>query len=646
MANVDAETTFAVNLEDGTSGPAEDAAEALLKLKSSIEGDTRALSSMQRALKNLQGGTVVNVKQFKALQQSIGEKKSAIAQAQSSYIALGGSFTKTGGSSKALETKFQQMLKQIQGAPGPLGQLAQQFGKVQNALGGGKLGLAVLGLGAALTYLVIKTGETIHKLYEYGVAQADARRSEMLRFEGLTKMRFLFGAAAGKASDLQNAVDQVSASTAISREKVSQYAEQLYKMQLRGQNLQDALEGVAIKSSVQGDAAAQSFAGWAAGANMTGQSVRKLSDDVKARLGGIAQRQMLSATVQAEKMHEATASLFSGLKIEEYLKGQGAVNDLLKQSTNSGKALKAMLTTLLQPIIDRVTAFQPVIKRFWQGMIIGALHVGIAVLQLRNWFRRTFGDKEILHGFDATRLALMAGKAAVGALAGALAFAAFSAAGLVVKLAVWLVPAIWSMVSSLGALAAEGVVLAAPFLLAAAAIWAVINTGRLLLQLWKEIDFKLLGQYMWQGIRDGFESGKKFVVDAVKSLGHDSWKAFKDAMGISSPSKVFMRLGLALPAGVAMGVRSGAPLASAAVADMSRGVAPRNLGLPSPEQGQTAIPGKLGGQQKTSIVVGDIHIHASSDKPRDMAADFRRELERALEQALWELGLGPITTGG
>src|SRR4051812_16637266 len=332
---------------------------------------------MQAAMKNLQGGTVVNIKQFKQLQEQILAKKSALAQAQSSFLALGGTFNKAGGSSSSFQARLAELAKQSAAMPGPLGGLVARFQSLAAVVGGGLIAAGIVAIVAGLALLVAGTIAAVNALARYGVAQADARRSELLRIEGLTKIRNWYGLAAGNAGQMQVGIDKGSASSALSRDKVAAYSEQLYRMGLRGDNLSAALEGVAIKSSVQGEAQASMFAQWAAGAALTGGSVRRLADDVKARLGGIAERQMLSLTVQAEKQQEAFAALFSGLNIEPFLKAKKAVSDMFSQSTASGRALKLLLTTLVQPLVNAATAAMPVIKRFFQGMILAALDIGI-----------------------------------------------------------------------------------------------------------------------------------------------------------------------------------------------------------------------------------------------------------------------------
>lgn len=633
----DQTATFAIELEDKASGAAASAAQGLKRLRDQIDADKRALSQMQAALKNLQGGTVVNIKQFKQLQEQILAKKAAVAQAQSSFLALGGTFTKVGGSGRGFQARLAELAKQSAAMPGPLGGLIARFQSLAAVVGGGAIAAGILAVVAALALLVAGTVAAVNALARYGVAQADAARSELLRLEGLTKIRFWYATVAGNAGEMQQAIDRVSASSALGRDKVAAYSEQLYRMGLRGENLSAALEGVAIKASVQGDEQAKMFAGWAAGAARTGVSVRKLADDVKARLGGIAEKQMLSLTVQAQKQQEAFAMLFSGLDIEPFLKAKKSVSDLFSQSTASGRALKQLLTTLVQPLVDAATAAAPIVKRFFQGMILGGQRVVIAILEVRAAFRRTFGSGEAGKGVDLTTLALKAGKVAVGLFGAGLAAAALAAVGLSVKLVTRLIPAMWRLVASAGALVLEGLVIAAPFLLAAVAIWAVINTARLLYQLWKEIDWTDLGRSIWQGIVGGLKSGAKWVVDAVTNIGKAASSAFKKALGIASPSKAFQNLGAAIPAGVTAGVEQGTPAARRAVSGMvpAPGVRVTESTAATP---RTTTPRSAKSASGGTVTINELHVHAHSDKPRELALDIKRELEAILEGVAIQLG--------
>jgi hypothetical protein len=639
----DAQASFAINLQDGTSGAAEAAAGSLQRLRTAIEGDQRELRALQQAMKNLQGGASVNIGQFRQLKAQIDAKKQAIAGAQGQYLSLGGTFTRTGAAARGTSSRFAELLAQARGAPGPLGAMTGRFAALGGVLGAGLIAAGIVAIVAAMVALVAAAGAAVVALARYGIAQANARRAELLRLEGLTKLRNYYGIAAGNAGELQQAIDRVSGSVALGRDKVGGYAEQLYRMGLRGDNLAAALEGVAIKAAVQGDAHAKAFAGWAAGANLTGRSVRALADDVKARLGGIAAAQMLDLNVQAEKLRENLGGLFAGLKIEAFAKGVGKITELFSQSTATGRALKGMLERLLQPLINSAAGGAPLIKRFFQGMVIGALQLENAFLRLRLWAKRTFGASDVLKGIDGTTLAIKAGQIAVGAFAVGLVLAA----------------AAITMIAITGAAIAASI--AAPFVLAAVAgrkFYSVLGDIGTKLGMWlQSTDFATLGVAIIDGIVGGLQKGGKVVVDAVTALGSSAISAFRKALGIASPSKAFAELGATLPKGVEVGVQRQAPAARKAVAAMVRppalpaltaptalrrgaalDMSPPDAAAGSPRLRAEPAAAGAGGGRSVQITTGDIHVHASSDKPREMALDIKRELERVLEGVALELG--------
>lgn len=642
-ASAEQTAEFAIKLDDETSGAAESAANGLARLKTQIDGDTKALGAMQRALKNLQGATVVNIKQVQHLKDGIAAKKATVAQAQSSYIDLGGSFTETAAKGGGLSAKIDALSSQVKKSsdaaasgtggtkkygesldaigksanalPGPLGAFVSKLQALRAAIGAD----VVLSLTVAFVALAAAIGIASIALTKYGIAQADARRSELLHLEGLTKIRNRYGLAAGNAKEMQQQIDRVSASSALGRDKVAGYGEQLYRMGLRGNNLASALEGVAIKASVQGEAQANMFAHWAAGINLTGGSVDKFTDKVKSRLGGIAAKQMESLTVQAVKQKESFDALFNGLDVDKFVKAQKQVNDLLSQNTASGRALKQILTLVLQPFINAATAAQPLIKRFFQGMIIQGQHLVIGYLRIRNEFRKTFGGNDVTRSIDKMNVALIAGKVVLWSIAAAIAFAA-------------------------GAF----LVFAFPVLLAGAAIYSLINTAKLLVQLWDEIDWKDLGQSIWKGIVAGVTAGATAVLNAVKGLGSAASGAFKSALGISSPSKAFMRMGVEIPAGIAAGVKQGSPAARAAVGDVVPAPALDSAAPRGETSGAGGGAAMGGGGNKTSnsqsLQIKELHIHTTAEKPRDIALDFKRQLESVLEGVVIELG-GPQPGG-
>jgi hypothetical protein len=605
----DAVATYRVDLEDGTSGPAKNAATALRALETQIKGDQNALREMEKAFKNLNAGTVVNIDAAKKLQAAMKEKKAAIADAQGSILALGGGLGRLPGQGKPALSFLEKIRQAAAVVPVPLAGAAVGVAGLATAfkaLGGA---LVVVALVAAVAAIVVVTLSAVAALGKYGVAQADAHRSELLRLEGLTKLRFWYQSAAMSAGDLQNATDKVSAGVAIGRDQVARYTEQLYRAGLRGDNLSQALEAVAIKASVQGEAAAGAFAGMASSVALAGGSVAKLADDVKARLGGIAARQMLSLSVQSAKLHESFSALFHGLSLEPLLRGLRSVTELFSQQTESGKALKHLMGFLFQPVVDGAETAGLYVRRFFQGFIIAALRVENVILRLRIWFADTFGGS-LLGKLDATKLAVYAGQAAFALLAVSVGLAAIAAGALVVALAVLFSPLI-------------------------GLISLVDNLIDLFSELWT-LDWAGMGRDVVAGIVGGLKSGAVWIRDTMTGLADGAYKAFKKRLGIASPSKEFAKLGQTLPQGVAVGVDRDAPRAQDAIERMvsvPQGTIPRAQGGAVAEGGASK-----GASPSLSIELGGIVIQTQATAAPGIVADIEPALMRLLERVALQLG--------
>jgi hypothetical protein len=607
----DETASFAIELEDETSGASNAAGASLAALKAKIDAGTEALGEMQRAMRRLQGGGAVNIQTFKELRDRISAQKASLAQAQERYISLGGAFTKTKKGGDEMAAALERLLGQAGRAPGPLGGLVARLAAVKGLVAGGLIVGGILAIAGALLALVAASVAAVAALLRYGVAQADARRSEQLRLEGLVRVRNWYGLAADSAGFLQGAIDKVTASSALGRQQIGGYAEQLYRMGLRAGNLEAALEGVAIVASTQGEAQAALFKQMAAGAARTGGSVRRLADDVKARLGGVARAQLLSLDVQTRKLKENFGALFSGLKIEGLLGALHSVTELFSQNTMTGKALKVVLERLLQPLIGAIERAGPIAKRFFQGLTIGALLLTIAVLRLRNWLRETFGGTDILKGFDAQRVALWAGVAVFGALAGAVLLTA-----------------------------AAFVLAASPFIAAAVWIARFVSTVGEAWQGLKAIDWGELGTAIIDGLVGGISRGVGRVVAAMKGLASDAKAALASVWESKSPSKAFERLGFSAPQGAAKGVDRGAPLLEDAVDSMAAGAheGPA-LALPAPK---AAAAGGTGAGARTGplvvVTIQELNVHAKSSEPRDLVDAIRPELERVFEGIAIQIG--------
>ncbi len=599
--------TFAIALEDQTSGPADDAAAALEQLKGKLEADTKALRSMQAAMRNLKGSTSVNVAAFRQLRDQIDAQKASIATAQQRYLELGGSFRSAAKDANTLSEAAGGGMGKLLGAskklPGPLGRMADGLEDLTDLVaGGGAAAAGMVIIAAAAVILVVALGAAAIALTRYGIAQADARRSELLRLEAATTMNGEQAASAAGAEQLQKSLDRVTQSVALGRGDIEGYARSLYRAGLRGAALDQALEATAITASVLGDEAAKSFARQAAGAHRAGRSVTELADNVRSRLGGIARRQMLSLDVQSRKLSEHLSALFGDLPIEGFLELIGEVVEMFSQASSTGRALKAIVESIFGPILEDVGVLGPIVKRFFQGIVIGALLGAIAVLRLRNWFRDTFGDPEILKGIDALQVALYGGLLVVSLLAGAAL----------------------TLAAALAIVTLFALVMAAVFLLPVIAVGLLVYAFVELYEYLYNVDWAELGTSLINGLVRGLEAGRDLVINTVRGIADSATAALEGALGIASPSRVFAELGRQIPAGLAVGIEAEAATAESAVDDM----APTGISA-------------AGSGSSMSISVGDIHISGvAGDDPGAVAGAIRDELVRMLEELGVQLGGG------
>lgn len=645
----DAKASFAIELQDDVSSGALSAAEALVKLQDQLAADTKALGDMQKAMRNLKSATTADVKApMEALNKRLEETKNRIATSQGAFVALGGKFGATGKSASGFRAKMLELEKAAQSMPGPLGGVITKLSSYTSKMTAAQL--STIALGAAFIGTAAAAAVLTKSLFDEALAAGDATRNELLHFEALTKMRNMLGIAPGKAADMQNAVDKVSASVSIGRDKVAGYAEQLYRSGLRGANLETALEGASVKASALGDAAGSSFAGFAASVALGGGSVKRLADDVKNRFGGIVQRQMSSLEVQQRKQKENWASLFRGVNVEPVLNALKGLRDILNVNTAAGQALKGIFGSMLKPIMSAAESGIVFIRRFFKQMLIGALEMKIAYQEVRNWWAKTFGKASVtqtsslLDKIELGRIAVYVLAAAFAYLATTVTVSAISAiASFGTTLLMTVVPAIWAGVTAAASFAVSILAVTWPFLLAAVAVAAFVAGIAALYDLWNEIDWTDLGRNLWKGIVEGLNAGWEAVKSVFSDLASEAANAFATALGIASPSKVFAELGYELPAGVAKGIQQGAPEAQRAAANI---VQAPGLGTTTQRGPSNEVAAGAGARASTTnartVTIGELHVHAQTSDPKGMAVAFRRELESVLEGLSLEVGAPPL----
>lgn len=595
----DDRATFAIVLEDETSGVAAKAAKALEDLKSKIDADTKALSQMQKAMRQMKAGGLKASDAFKDMSAKADAMKVQIGASQSKFASLGGEFGKqTPKAEAAAKAIGVDLGDALNSAGGPAAKLNGVFSKL-----GGLLAnpiTLVIALAAGFVALAAAIVTATAALLKFGISQSDARRNEALAIEGLNTLREQYGRSTASVEEFQTAIDAAADSTNIGRGTLQTYARQLSRAGLRGDALTKSVEAMGIAAMVQGDRGANRFRALATATARAGGDVRALAEDYRARLGPIARRQMLSIDNQTQRLSRSLDRIFSGLNIDPFLDGLEDMQSLLSQSTFTGRALKLIAETLLQPLVDSIAVVGPIMKRFFQGFVIGGLIATVGILRVKSALADLFGD-DFASDFNFAKAALFAGIAAFVLFAVVVGAAALAVGLLVGFMAVFAATA-----------------LAVPIAIGAIAV-ALVGMIKEAVAFWSDFDFAALGKSMIDGIVEGLTTGD--FANAVFDLANDAQNAFKRALGISSPSSVFAGFGENIAEGAALGIASGTPAVDDAVGALV----------------DAPTGGGLGGA--TSISIGDVTVNAGqSSNPRELAVAFRDELASILEGVNVEVG--------
>lgn len=301
-------------------------------------------------------------------------------------------------------------------------------------------------------------------------------------------------------TELDASIKSIARTLPISNEELSTLAKNFAYAGYRGKDLTNAI---------------QQSATWAA----------------RLKFGPNFRAEMLSLDEQSKVFHANLLNIFGGLKIDGLLGALQKMIALFDDTTASGRAIKVIFESLFQPIIDGATGAQFTVEAFFLKLEIWSLKALITIKE--HWEL----VKAIFIGVAAT-----AGGFLVAALAS-------------------LVP----IVFSLGA-----AVLAAtwPFLAIGAAVGAVAVGIYELIEHWGAVKKFFADVGSWagnvataivDGLVNGLLNGGSAVLEAMKNLILHPVDTIKDFLGIHSPSKLFMDIGMQTGAGMEIGVDRGTP---------------------------------------------------------------------------------------
>lgn len=634
------EAKFSVVLDDEVSDSAENAARAVEALQRRMESGESAVKEMSAALRRLRGNTD-EVKQAKAqLTARINAEKSAISSSQLAMLKHGDAAKKLAERTKLLAKQKEEAKERtkalgaaVGAAGGPVASLKDKIGSLGEMLGGAGgasslMALGIAGLIAAVVALTVAAGAAVVALAKFAFTSANAQRSANL-------MREAAAGSAANATALGTQVDALARKVPTAKAALNELAISLAKGGIQGQALVDTFNAVGQASAALGDDAGAKlrelvdrgrlskrfvvnpmelqgsglqFDDIAAelavkmkkgigearkalfeGRVSLGDGAAAMRAAVEKKFGGINLRRMLDINVIFDKVRERFDSLTSGINIEPLSRAFETIFSIFDDETVTGDTLKQLIGMFGNGLGSAAESTAPIIKKFFQGIIIESLKVGIAVLKLRNWFKATF-DLSSLKGINWLNIALKTGRILVSSFAiGFAALVAITAAAI------------------------------APFVYIGVKIGEVIKGFYDLWQEMKTIDWAATGQALVDGFIGGIKSGMDRVKGAVKDLGGAAKNALKDALGIHSPSKVFAELGANTAEGYKQGVDGGAPAAAKALDSMAEQPSKGGAG-----RGSTTI----------SIPI-TINVDGGGDAAKALSSpSFLAQLVKAIEDGL------------
>jgi hypothetical protein len=579
---------LAIGLDSsGVSSGASGAASSLQAMKASFQSAQEEVRALQQAMQAMQkGGAAIDIKAFKGMQDQLTAAKAAASNAAQGFVKAGGSIKDLAAKPAAAADGMKALMDASKGALGPMGGLFEKINLLKGAFtGGGGLYAAAALAAVAVAALSAAVVVAIFKMAQFALVASDAAMKQRNLLEGTT-------GNAKAAAELAATIGRVTSAVPLATTEVQKLAQKLYDSGKRGSELERELMRASTAAAGLG----------------------------KNPSAALLARSLLSLDVQTMKFKENLSKIFAGVKIEGFLKGLQQVLQLMDENSASGKALKAIVEVILNPLFDAASAIGPVVKRVFQGMVIGALLAAIAVLKLRNVLRDMI-PQEVRDAMGKFETGAVGMWVAVGVGVAIVGILAVVLAGLSIVLVV-------IAVAMTMALAPLALLIAAFFILVAVLLAPVIIIA-LLIAYFDDLKAALstlaaagieAATGLMSGLVNGILSGKDRVMEALRQVAAGAKAALMGALGIASPSKVFAELGVHTTAGFAQGVDSGAPAVQDSVNAM--------VSVPA-----AASSGSAGGGART-ITIGQVSISGVKDAQELDTASFAQRMAQAIEAAM------------
>lgn len=512
-------------------------------------------------------------------------KKSEDAQKQSAENALKASdgLSKLPGPLREIGAKakeLQEGWKALSGSLGSTGAMAAVA-----AAGIALVVVAVIAAGAAIAAFVVKLG--------------NARRDLLL-----TQQAMLGSAEAAKA--VQGSYVGITRETGVASGRLAELTKALHDAKVPADQMPDALKALAQQEAALGDTSGtQALIDQLKSGK---KSVSELGSEMEKQFGDVARKKALGLDQQMEILRANVEDLFGGANIEGVLKGFQRLIGLLDSSTASGRAIKAVFDAMFGGLGGAEAIFTG-IERFVIVFMTQVLKAINFVRRLGATLGLTGGDgKSAFEGMDVA-----AGIAKVAFIGAAIALAPLLLLVGAVVGVVYAAVAAFGFIRSAGSQAGQAI----------SGAWEAVKS------FFESLDLASVGADIIDGLVQGIKGAAGKVAAALTDAAKGGIDAAKSALGIASPSKVFMELGAYTGEGMAIGVDRSASEVETSMANLVEPPAPA-------EAASGTGPGGAG--------VGSVTINIYGvEKAEDVAGKIDEAIGNWLLTGATQLG-APVTT--
>ncbi len=573
-------------------------------LKQNLRDDKLAVTNLSASLRQLKAAEIPNLAAIAAVNRQLTEKKNSLADVQAKLVASGNAARFGSEGTNRLTTTLRELAEAAGGSGitgladrlrafrANAGTAASAFEELTGV--GGKAALAVGGIGIAAVIAaagVYKLVSAVAELVFSGASLAiDASESKNDTLDMLEAML-------GTQKAAKSVYTQITALTkelAVSQAGVESSASALTAAGVTNEKmLVDAVRSIAtvesvlkgggskIESIIERAAASGKFQVEARKlvgtgvqlsslyqelAQRTGKGVKQIEAEMKAgkikaedgiaalsaaidnKFGDLAKKQALDFGAQIQRLKDNFKGLFKDVDTGPFLDELSKLVSIFDTANPSGKALKGVVTSIFDGLFRAAAAAGPYVRIFFLGLELAALKVLTALKPLTKQFKGLFGGDAQDGPKKFSDIMILVAKG-VGEFA---------------RWVVAVLPEVRSFVTTLdlatrpfqsmfkgivGIIVLTGALVAA---LGIAVTW-IVQLGT------KAVE---AGSNLVAGLIEGIRNAAGNLYATVKEVAMGALDTFQSFFKMGSPSRLMREQGQFLTAGVALGIKDGAPVAN------------------------------------------------------------------------------------